>query len=722
MTIAVALVLGLAAAGASSGPDLSERATTVTLPVSRVMVFSDRAKVTRSGPTKWPESGVLKVPDLPGNVMLDSIRVTAEGARVLRVEKKPVDRERWSIDEVDAWMKELEEQGDKIALLNGKLATAQGSLSWLSGLEAAPPVLEKDRLGKPAPGLAPDNWRALQDKLGARRSVVRATQSKLEKELKDLYVAYNKTAREVSTRDLGGFSDRKIEVLVIVDPDAGKSSGALTLEYAVPGASWKPAYELYFDPDAKKVELRAAGVVSQATGEAWPDAKLALSTAIPSLGIAMPVLNTWTLGDDRQFVPYATPRAISRRPSAFAPPTPKARVAELEREADRQLLVTRSQQLLALASGAPSVVDDTGLATGAWFGSVALGDLVGGEVGDVNGMGGLGLRGTGSGGGGAGIGRPSVSPAMPRPARAPPPPPSEPMPMPAPPDDYQLDSLASERHSVSKSSGSRSRRTEGIFGGSADSDGEQDIAEGGGIEDDRGPSTTSRALALRSGIGWAKRTFSDPMLPAVTAGGFDYVYDAPITLTVPSQAQPMRVPLASRAYEVETFFEATPSLATTAFLKATVKNGSKLPILAGPATVFVNGTFSGDAQLQTTGPGGVLELPLGADENIRLTRTVVPSTMTQGFLIGEEDVTEYTVKIDIGNYKKTPVTIRVIDQLPKTNAEKMKIEIATATQKAEKPPDADGLMHWHISVPANGTKTLQWSYRIIRPKGWRLSQ
>lgn len=243
-----------------------------------------------------------------------------------------------------------------------------------------------------------------------------------------------------------------------------------------------------------------------------------------------------------------------------------------------------------------------------------------------------------------------------------------------------------------------------------------------GLGKDSARATTSRSLALHPRRGWSKQTFADPTLPAVSAGGFDFVYDAPIALTVPSQAQGMRVPLASRSYDVDTFFEATPSLATTAFLKATVKNGSKLPILAGPATVFVNRAFTGDAQLQTTGPGGVLELPLGADENIRLTRTVIPTTKTQGFLLGEEDVTDFTVKIDIGNYKNRAVTIRVIDQLPKTNEEKLKVEIVSATQKANKPPDADGLLYWHIDVPANGKKTLQFTYRITRPKGWRLHQ
>lgn len=703
--LSFALVLS-AASGPSSGPDLSERATSLPLPVARVMVFSDRARITRSATVKWPASGVLKVPDLPGNVMLDSIRVTAEGARVVRVEKQPVDRERWSIDQVDVWMKDLEDQGDKIALANGRLATAHGSLTWIANLEAAAPVPEKDRLGKPAPALAPDAWRTLQNQLGARRSVVRKTETKLERELKELALGYDKLARAVSARDLGGFSDRKIEVLVIVE--AERDDGRLTVEYAVAGASWKPAYELFFDPDRKTVELKAAGLVSQATGEAWPDAKLALSTAIPSLGIAMPVLSTWTLGDDRQFVPTPSARATARRVATFAAPTPKPRVAELEREADLELLAVRSEELLALATQAPVFIDDNQIAAGTWFGSPDANAVVGGLL--------SGSVATGSGASG------STGPSMPRMSNTPN---RQPVARAAPPAETSMPMPDSYRDQEDAPRTSSNRRSDGDSDDTSSYDeGESVLEKASGLFGDmtRGPATTSRGLALMPRRGWAKQTFGDPMLPAVTAGGFDYVYDAPVTLTVPSDAQGMRVPLASRSYEVETFYEATPSLATTAYLKATVKNGSKLPILAGPATVFVSRAFTGDAQLQTTGPGGVLELPLGADENIRLTRTVIPATKTQGFLIGEEDVTDFTVKIDIGNYKSRAVTIRVIDQLPKTNEEKLKVEIVSATQKAVKPPDADGLMYWHVDVPANGKKILEFTYRITRPKGWRLTQ
>src|SRR5437868_1262381 len=97
------LLLHLAgAAPIGAGPDLEEKATAVELPVDRVMVFSDRARITRAGHIKM--APVVRPPDLPGAVMLDTIRVTANGAKVVRVETRPIQRERYSIDQVDEWL------------------------------------------------------------------------------------------------------------------------------------------------------------------------------------------------------------------------------------------------------------------------------------------------------------------------------------------------------------------------------------------------------------------------------------------------------------------------------------------------------------------------------------------------------------------------------------------------------------------------------------------
>lgn len=697
-------------------------AVAVELPIARVMVFSDRARVTRSGPIKWgalawpTDAGaprIVRVPDLPGGVLSGSLRVTATGARVVRVETQPVERERWSIDQVDAFLADLERESDKIALAGARLQAARDSMAFLASLRAAAPVPEKDRLGKPAPVVAPESWRVVQEWLARRRAAARTVEAASESELRELTRELLRLQREVQRRELGAFTDRKLEVSIIVEPERG--DGTLTVEYAVAGAVWRPAYELFFEPDAGpaggKVELLAAGLVSQATGEDWRDVKLSLSTAIPSLGIAMPSLHTWTLGDDREWVPRPSARNPPRRASTFSPPTRRAALADLERDADRSVLQSRMSLLAQVSRNAPTPAPSV---PSLWRGVASAAErerarAEGGEMeGDV--------------GGAVGSGAASIyeeAQRMPAPRASAP---ARPMPMAPPPaeasDDVGFDASESEPMLAPAASAPAGRAIAGV---SVSSEGyAESISTSARARRDQAGS--HRSLALRPGPGWAKQVFSDPYLPAVSAGGLDWVYDAPIAATVPSQAEQLRVPLASRSYDVQTFYEATPSLAKTAYLKATVKNGSKLPILAGPANVFVNRTFSGDAVLATTGPGGALELPLGADENIRLTHSVVPATRTQGFLIGEQDVTDYTVKIEVGNYKKRAVTVRVIDQIPHTNHEKIKVELVSAAPSAQKAPDADGLLYWHVDVPAGGTKAITFTYRITRPKGWRLTQ
>ena len=660
MLILAALLVG----AVSAGPDLAERAVAVDLPITEVVVFSDRARITRRGDVRGTGPRVLRAPDVPGGVMLDSVRVTSTGMKVVRVETRPVQRERWSIDQVDGWLAELEKRADELAVANGALAAVRADIAVLANLQVAPPLPEKDRLGQTiAP--SPTAWKDAQDRLAKRRTAARVVEQELERKVRTLTAAFEVAQREVLKRDLGGFSDQKIEVVVIVDGGAG----ALAVEYAVGGAFWKPAYDLGFDPDKGTVELKASGMVTQATGEDWPQVKLALSTAIPGQGIDLPQLRTWTLGDDREYVPFATARTTPRTTRPFQPPTPRPRFAEIEREADRELLAERTDQLLALASSDPA-------------GAVAAR-------------------------GGGGRARDSKSIAPPRM-----PSPSMPSPsMMAPPAPAPMSFSAADRDEAEREVVDSVVNTETTGARSSASTPEP---------------VRRQTLALRGGIGWRRQSFYDPLLPAVSAGGFDYVYDAPVKVTVRSQAEAVRVPLAARRYPVRTFYEATPSLATTAYLKATVDNGSALPILAGPANIFVHNTFAGDAQLATTGPGGALELPLGADEDIRLTRTVVPATKTQGVLFGEQDVTDYAVKIEVGNYKKKAITVRLIDQLPRTDAEKLKIELVSTSPKPQPTSDGvvdgEGLLSWHVDVPAGGVARVSFTYRITRPKNWRLSQ
>jgi uncharacterized protein (TIGR02231 family) len=216
-------------------------------------------------------------------------------------------------------------------------------------------------------------------------------------------------------------------------------------------------------------------------------------------------------------------------------------------------------------------------------------------------------------------------------------------------------------------------------------------------------------------------TLTDPYLPAVSAGGLDYVYQAPTKATIPSAPKQVRIPLASQTFRATAFHEATPALATTAFLRARVRNDGKRPLLRGPVTIFGDGELVGVGEIQTTGPGGDIELPLGADQDVKLVRQVVPTTKTTGVII-KADETTYDVQIQAANYKKQKVTLEIVDQVPRSRRDKVEVKLLGVQPPATGAPDADGVVRWRVDLAPGATQTFKLRYQITRPKDWQLYQ
>ncbi|HOX46246.1 MAG TPA: mucoidy inhibitor MuiA family protein [Myxococcota bacterium] len=714
-------ILWLVAAGAvpdvTAGPDLVVQSVSVEAPIGEVTVYSDRARVRRKA-SRELSGGIhtLRLPDLPGAVLLDTVRVEVTGARVLRVEAVPIERERFSLEQIEGLMDRMEKLTDALGRLDGRISVHQLELSLLQGIQPQPAAPEADRLGKAPAAILPDAWREVLNFLVKRRDASRAELRKLALERRQTVEELTKVQREVGRHDLGAFTDQKVQVLAILQAEGGRVQ--LTLEYFVPGAAWWPTYDLRYLSSKQEVRLAIAGLVQQASGEDWTDVELALSTAIPGQGIELPELLTWALGEKKEFLPRAVAARMPDDVPLFPPPVARATVNESERAAKLEVLQQRISELQGL---------------------IAMDGDQGGAL--------LGLIGSGQGGGGAGYGsaaalgsvgsgrgvrssadkraydfaddsvegelarpdaayksmakearrmpnkpmaRPAAPPPRPMPSRAPMAPPAE-------PEAVMLEeSVAVAQPIVARDGG----------------------PEGGSMG---GESVRATSLALFDTDSWSAPSFADAALPAVLAGGLDYVWKCPNRVTIPSSGQRLQVPLAVESYPAKVHYEATPSLKEVAYLKAVVENGGERPILGGPVNIFMGPDFAGQGQLRTTGPKESLELPLGADEDLRLKRVVVPSSETKG-VFNKDEVTTYKVTLEVGNYKKRPVKITVIDQIPKSGNEDIEIEAGAESPKPDKKIDEDGILKWTLDLPAGQVRKIEFSYRILRPENWQLYQ
>lgn len=672
----------------TSGPDLDLEAQPTAAPIDGVTVYSDRARVRRKAEVALG-AGVhaLRLPNLPGATRLDTIRVAASGARVVRVEAAPVEEEQVSIEAVREALRALEVVTDRLLTLDGQLRAYTEELSFLAELAPKAPVAEEHRAGKPLPPLPIESYRVVLDFLGERRATLRARVRGLELERAEQEEQAAQLRRSVALRDLGAFTTRSVRVLAIVELRA-PAKVTLALEYFIPGALWRPSYDLRYFAKEQRVEIATYGLVTQATGEPWEDVALELSTAIPGQGIELPELATWTLGEKRELIPTPRPATEIPRPQPFAPPKPSPTQRELARSAELGALAAELAALDAhVARRSADERSDPG---------------EGGK----------------------------------RPA-PPPPPPAPPRSIPYAKktvvdfaDDTIEGALAQpegnymvprdrevDARQEAPAPAMMAESESAPSGGSALSSVTRAIGDAFGSEE---PSYRHTSLELFDELS-TRPAFGDPSLPAVLAGGLDYVYPAASRFTVPAGAERLRAPLAVDRYPVSVYYEATPSLSTTAYLRAAVENKGERPLLAGPVNIFVGDTFTGEGTLATTGPGGKIELPLGADEDLRIVRNVKPATRTEG-VFSKDDVTTYTTEIQVGNYKPRAIRIFIVDQVPRSNQEDLEVKLLSATPSPKDPPNADGLMRFELQIPAGETRKITFSYDVARPAGWQLQQ
>lgn len=81
--------------------------------------------------------------------------------------------------------------------------------------------------------------------------------------------------------------------------DLTGAGGVIRISYLIPGASWRPHYEVDVDTDSGTLQLRAFAVVRQLTGEDWPEIPVSFSTSAPEQGSDIPELTSIRLERER---------------------------------------------------------------------------------------------------------------------------------------------------------------------------------------------------------------------------------------------------------------------------------------------------------------------------------------------------------------------------------------------------------------------------------------
>ncbi|GLY42469.1 hypothetical protein Amsp01_084920 [Amycolatopsis sp. NBRC 101858] len=276
---------------------------TVEAPIAAVTVYPQQARITRRG--KAPLDGGPRLTFAGLSPALDpaSVRVTGTGPALIT----GVDvRTEQHASPADAVLHTLVEQR----------RTDQATLDGVVDDEAAETMkvdlltsLAKRSGGSFAKALAagtaePSRVAEVTDALSSRLASALKARRVLTERITRLREDLAALDRRIESHRGQSYQDSTTVVveLEIADPSG---SAELELSYVVQGASWEPGYDVRVR--GTEVGVTSYGLVSQHTGEDWPECELALSTARPAVSVVVPELSPWYL--DRVHPVPAAPAA-----------------------------------------------------------------------------------------------------------------------------------------------------------------------------------------------------------------------------------------------------------------------------------------------------------------------------------------------------------------------------------------------------------------------------
>ncbi|MDG4789021.1 DUF4139 domain-containing protein [Micromonospora sp. WMMD1102] len=274
----------------------------VDAPIVAVTVYPDRARITRRADLRLPPGEHrVRIGALPLGLLRESLRVGGHGpATVLGVDVVTEVLPRAT----EGTAAELAQRRREIAAELAELADAEA----VEGQRADFLALLTQRAGASyaralaAGDATPGDVAGFTDSVAEQTAAGQARRRELARRQEEARERLAAVEREIGALAGRRSPDRlaaEVILRVEADGDGGPADPEptaevqLELSYVVQGAGWTSSYDLRLVEET--LTLTWFGLVSQRTGEDWPECELLLSTARPATGTELPELEPWYL-------------------------------------------------------------------------------------------------------------------------------------------------------------------------------------------------------------------------------------------------------------------------------------------------------------------------------------------------------------------------------------------------------------------------------------------
>lgn len=206
------------------------------------------------------------------------------------------------------------------------------------------------------------------------------------------------------------------------------------------------------------------------------------------------------------------------------------------------------------------------------------------------------------------------------------------------------------------------------------------------------------------------------MLRAGTAGlAVSYPLDGTMSLTSRSDSQ--LISISTVELPGTMYYEAIPLLSSYVYRSARVTNTGSVPLLGGPYSAYIGGEFVGRGTMPVVARGQSITLGLGVDPQLRCRRELMDKSDK---IAWGSRVQDFRYQLRLENFKKKAVTVRLLDRIPASKTEDVKITLGRMSDKLSDDPEYlrdlkdKGILRWDIELPgqAAGAKARLLEYNF----------
>lgn len=195
-------------------------------------------------------------------------------------------------------------------------------------------------------------------------------------------------------------------------------------------------------------------------------------------------------------------------------------------------------------------------------------------------------------------------------------------------------------------------------------------------------------------------------------------YKIDIPYSIPSEGKDYSVKIKDVKIPVNYIFKCVPKLDKDVFLIAEISNWSKLNLLSGKSSIYYNGIFTGESEIDVKNLKDTLAISLNRDKNILVEKALLKEKNETQF-IGSNVKETINWSITVKNNKTNKTTVIVEDQFPVS--ENKSIVIEKIQYSNGKVNEKTGKIIWELDLEPNEKRELTLKYSVKHPSYMNLN-